>query len=166
MIMFGDIREFGQTITFRPRENSDELVPIFPMREIWARLYVRDFYEHYGLAYQSELPSLLKTKQNVLSKDDVKLVEQIVTPQKDYRSFISGHAEQIIALKWKLAGGESWEAGFKRDGGQQMRAGIEAAMNSSPSDEVIFAPMPLSEGDVRAMTEFTNKMLSQILITS
>jgi hypothetical protein len=162
-IMFGDIREFGQTITFRPRENSEELVPIFPMREIWSRLYVRDFYEHYGRAYPSELPSLLKTRQNVLSKDDVKLIEQMVIPQKDYRSFISGNAEKIIALKRKVAGGESWEAGFKRDGGQQIRAGIEAAMRSS-SDEVIWAPMPLTEGDVGAMTEFTNRMLSSPML--
>ena len=163
-IMFGDIREFGQTITFRPRENSEELVPIFSMREIWSRLYVRDFYEHYGRAFPSELPSLLKTRQNVLSKDDVKLIEQMVIPQKDYRSFIAGNAEKIITLKTKVAGGESWEAGFKRDGGQRIRAGIEAEMNRSSSDEVIWAPMPLTEGDVRAITEFTNRMLTSPML--
>lgn len=165
-ITWADIREFGETVSFRPKEDTNSLVPVFPIPEIWSRLYVRDFYNVYGKGNEErtgkKLPDLLRSKQNVLSKDDANLIEQITTFQKDYKTFISKHADEIIALKRKLAGGESWEAGFRRDGGQQIKAGIDAEMTQSPTNEVIWAPMPLSKGDASAVTEFTSKMLSSV----
>lgn len=162
-ITWADIREFGEVISFRPKENTESLVPVFPMKEIGPRLFVRDFYNTYRNDREG-LTNLLRSKQDVLSKDDANLIEQIATFQKDYKEFILRQADEIIALQRKLQGGESWEAGFRRDGGQEIKAGIDAELRRSLTNEVIWAPLPVSEADASAITEFANRILSSLVV--
>jgi hypothetical protein len=160
-----EIREFGEIIDFRPKENTESLVPVFPMKEIWSRLWVRDFYNNYAND-KEKLSFLLKSHKNVLSKDDAKLLEQIAKFQKDYRGFISKHADEIMGLNRKLIGDESWEARFRKDGGQRLKAEMDAALGENPMNKVNWAPMPLSEADASAIREFSSKMLSALPVLS
>lgn len=156
-ILAGEVTDFAESVTFKPREKMEELIPIFPMRDIWGRLYVREFYDTYGRD-RSKFSSLLQAKQNVLSKDDIKLLEQMITLQKDYRAFVSKHVEEIISASEKL-GRESWEAGFRRDRGESVKAQIDT-LRKQGAPEIIFSFAPLSQGDVSAVSQFIERMLA------
>lgn len=97
-----------------------------------------------------------------MSKDNTKLLEQMITPQRDYRAFVSKQAEEIIAVSEKL-GRESWEAGFKRDGGEMIKARIDALVKQG-TPEITLSFAPLSQGDVSTITQFVDKMLNHQII--
>lgn len=152
-----EVQEFNQVITFRPKESSQELIPVFPMTEIYASLYASAFARSYRRKSQA-LARLIQARASELSKAEVKLLEELAKSPPNHRAFVSRHATEITALGQKLDRAESWEAGYRRDAGAKARAPLEALRGQSPDREIAMQVMPLSKGDVAAITEFKDQL--------
>lgn len=160
----GNVSEFAILVPFRPNMETPDLVPIFPMGTIWSFMYVTDFRNTVTMN-PAAFAQLWEREKKRLSKEELQLLQTMSNPipvvlQKE---FVMKNAEQIVALRRKIAPGESWESGIQKHGladAQRIKAEIAAYDNGPKGYMISKSFAPLTEGDALAITSLVKLVLS------